>query len=151
MHLEVWMLEGLGCGEWARINCNKCTNIQNTLLNRLQDFIIKKKTRFCESPLPVKCSSPSSKPLLTANGDCHRKTQLDTMQGSMHYKYPSDNRNTYIAALTSMEEETERFQEPEYQEILFETVSHRNNKIWTMLTSIDTLMLQGWKYHGIRN
>lgn len=45
-----------------------------------------------------------------------------------------------------MEEEAERLQEPEYQDVYFETVSHKNdcmNKIWTMLVSVDTVMLKG--------
>lgn len=84
------------------------------------------------------CSGhPSPKKRFTANGDHHRKPQLDTMQREGNVGiHPSDtyNHSSRICGSWDIKEEgVVRWQEPEHQEAHSEAVSSRNGCIHTQV------------------
>lgn len=92
----------------------------------------------------------------TANGDCHRKLQLDSMQRLTGHEDLSHSGYIYITAPASMApgaswRRPEGLWEAEYQEICHETVSPRNgclNKTGTMTISMDMWTWEGECFEG---
>lgn len=50
----------------------------------------------------MSCHSLSKRPMFTANGDYHRKPQVDTMQKSMYQGEPSHRENIYFTVPASI-------------------------------------------------
>lgn len=89
--------------------------------------------------------------VFAVNGGHHRKSQLDTMQRSVDRGHPAQMDTLHhisciYGSRNIIKKETERLQEPDYQEVFCETVFPLNgciNKIITIAISMDMITWKG--------